>query len=171
MMRDLTRPNAKMPAYRMLQEKNIRCFTPMTCKLFVRHGKRERCMVPFIHDLLFVYETRSVLDPIVQRISTLQYRYLRGGYCLPMTVAIADMERFIYAVETVSEPRYYRPEEITPKMFHHRIRIMGGALCGYEGFLQSTRGSKVKRLLVEIPSLLTAAVEVQPEYIQILDEV
>lgn len=170
-MRDLTRPNAKIPAYRMLQEQNIRCFTPMTCKLFVRNGKRERRAVPFIHDLLFVYDTRSVLNPIVERISTLQYRYLRGAYCCPMTVPLADMERFISAVESVPTPHYYRPEEITLDMLHHRIRIMGGALSGYEGYLQSTRGSKVKRLLVEIPSLLTAAVEVAPEYIQLLDEV
>lgn len=55
-------------------------------------------------------------------------------------------------------------------MLHHRIRIVGGTLSGYEGYLQSTRGSKVKRLLVEIPSLLTAAVEVAPEYIQLLNE-
>lgn len=87
-----------------------------------------------------------------------------------MTVPLADMERFISAVESVPAPHYYRPEEITPDMLHHRIRIVGGTLSGYEGYLQSTRGSKVKRLLVEIPSLLTAAVEVAPEYIQLLNE-
>lgn len=169
-MRDLTRVNAKMPAHRMLEEKNICCFTPMTWKLFVCHGKRERRAVPFIHDLLFVYDTRQVLDPIVERVSTLQYRYLRGAYCCPMTVPKADMERFIGAVKSVPTPHYYRPEEITPDMLHHRIRIVGGALSGYEGYLLNTRGSKVKRLLVELPSLLIAAVEVVPEYIQILDE-
>ena len=169
-MRDLTRANAKMPAYRILKERNIRCFTPMTYKLFVRKGQRERRAVPFIHDLLFAYDTRSVLNSIVERVSTLQYRYQRGAYCYPMTVPQADMERFISAVESVPAPHYYRPEEITPDMLHHRIRIVGGTLSGYEGYLQSTRGSKVKRLQVEIPSLLTAAVEVAPEYIQLLNE-
>lgn len=85
-MRDLTRANAKMPAYRILKERNIRCFTPMTYKLFVRKGQRERRAVPFIHDLLFAYDTRSVLNSIVERVSTLQYRYQRGAYCCPMTV-------------------------------------------------------------------------------------
>lgn len=169
-MRDLTRANAKMPAYRILKERNIRCFTPMTYKLFVRKGQRECRAVPFIHDLLFAYDTRNVLNSIVERVSTLQYRYQRGAYCCPMTVPQADMERFISAVESVPAPHYYRPEEITPAIFHHRIRIVGGTLSGYEGYLQSTRGSKVKRLLVEIPSLLTAAVEVAPEYIQLLNE-
>ena len=38
----------------------------------------------------------------------------------------------------------------------------------YEGRLLSIRGSRVKRLIVEIPGLLVAAVEVDPEYIRLL---
>ena len=41
-------------------------------------------------------------------------------------------------------------------------------LDGYEGHLLTVRGSKVKRLLVELPHLLMASVEVEPEYIQLL---
>ena len=48
------------------------------------------------------------------------------------------------------------------------VRIVGGPLDGYEGRLLSVRGSRVKRLLVDIPNLLVAGVEVQPEYIQVL---
>ena len=47
--------------------------------------------------------------------------------------------------------KYYLPEEITPEMHNRPIRIVGGPLDGYEGTLLTTRGSKVKRLLVEIP--------------------
>lgn len=39
---------------------------------------------------------------------------------------------------------------------------------GYEGRLQKLQGSRIKRLFVELPNLLTAAVEVQPEFIQIM---
>ena len=48
------------------------------------------------------------------------------------------------------------------------IRIVGGTLDGYEGTLVTVRGSKRKRLLVEIPMLLAAAVEVEPEYVKLL---
>ena len=64
--------------------------------------------------------------------------------------------------------KYYRPEEITPAMRNRRIRIIGGPLHGYEGSLVSVRGTTVKRLLVELPMLLAAAVEVEPEFIQLL---
>jgi len=55
-------------------------------------------------------------------------------------------------------------------MLKRRIRIVGGPLDGYEGTLLTTRGSKVKRLLVEIPHLLAAGVEVNPDFIQLVDE-
>lgn len=169
-MRDLTRNNAKLPAYRMLDNLKIECFTPMVSKIVTCHGIRERKEVPYIHDLLFAHDTREVLDPIVERIPTFQYRYLRRTYRVPMTVRNEDMERFLRAVQSVESPRYYRPEEITPAMYRNRIRIIGGTLDGYEGFLLTMRGSKVKRLLVELPSLLAASVEVEPEYIELLQD-
>ena len=55
-------------------------------------------------------------------------------------------------------------------MLNRKIRIVGGPLDGYEGTLQTVRGSKVKRLLVELPGLLSVAVEVEPEYIQLVHE-
>ena len=85
-----------------------------------------------------------------------------------MTVREKDMERFIYAIESSESPRYYRLDEITPDMCRNRIRIIGGNLNGYEGNLISIRGSKVKRLLVELPGFMAAAVEVETEYIQLL---
>lgn len=167
-MRDLTRPNAKLPAYKLLDGLNIRTFTPMVWKLMLNHGKRERRQMPFIHDLLFVYASRAELDSVVETTPMLQYRYLRGGYKMPMTVRAADMQRFIHAVGFSSSPQYYRPDEVTPSMRNRRIRIIGGNLDGYEGSLITTRGSKVKRLLVEIPMLLAATVEVETEFIQLL---
>lgn len=167
-MRDLTRPNAKQPAYKLLDGMNIRTFTPMVWKLMLNHGKRERRQMPFIHDLLFVYASRAELDSVVETTPMLQYRYLRGGYKMPMTVRAADMQRFIHAVGFSSSPQYYRPDEVTPSMRNRRIRIIGGNLDGYEGSLITTRGSKVKRLLVEIPMLLAATVEVETEFIQLL---
>lgn len=159
-LRDLTRPNAKRPAYRLLEEKGIEIFTPMRWRLVERKGKRIREEVPLLHDLLFAHTTRTCMDPIVEEISTLQYRYLRGGYRKPMTVGHAEMNRFIRAVHSDDSPRYFLVEELTSAMYGRMIRIEGGPLDGYEGRLLSIRGSRVKRLIVEIPGLLVAAVEV-----------
>lgn len=62
------------------------------------------------------------------------------------------------------------PDELTLSMIGKKVRIVGGSLDGYEGRLQKLRGSRVKRLFVEIPGLFAVSVEVQPEYIQVLDK-
>lgn len=167
-MRDLKRHNAKLPAYKMLGDMNIKVFTPMVWKLRVRQGKREPQEVPFMQDLLFVHDSRRVLDPIVEMVGTLQYRYMRGGNHIPMTVKDDDMDRFIQAVEATNTPCFYTPAKITSSMLGKQVRIIGGPLDGYEGRLQKLQGSRVKRLFVELPGLLTAAVEVEPEYIQLV---
>lgn len=167
-MRDLKRSNAKQPAYKLLAELKIKCFTPMVWKMFISKGKRILKEVPFMQDLLFVYESRRVLDPIVERIATLQYRFVKGGKCMPMTVRTEDMNRFIKAVSAMEHPNFYTPEEIKPSMIGKKVRIVGGPLDGYEGYLQKIQGSKVKHLFVELPNVLAAAVEVDPEYIQVL---
>ena len=124
-MRDLKRGNAKQPAYKLLSELKIRFFTPMVWKLIVRQGKRIRLQVPFMPDLLFVYDSRKVLDPIVERIATLQYRFVKGGNHQPMTVRNEDMERFIRAVDAINNPCYYTPEEIKSSMIGKKVRIVG----------------------------------------------
>ena len=46
--------------------------------------------------------------------------------------------RFIWAVEPVELPHYYRPDEITPEMYTRRIRIIGGQLNDCEDGLITT---------------------------------
>ena len=167
-MRDLKRANAKVPAYKLLEEMKMEVFVPMKWHLVTRKGIRIREEVPFIQDLLFVHETQDNLDAIVEKTPTLQYRWLCNTWREPMVVVDADMERFIRAVNATESPKYYLPEEITPAMYGRRIRIVGGPLNEYEGSLLTTRGSKVKRLLVELKGFLAVGVEVDPEYIQLI---
>ena len=168
-MRDLKRPNAHLPAYKLLESLGVTYYTPMHWVLTTRGAQKKREYRPFIPDLLFVHETRQNLDAIVSKTPTLQYRFVKGGaYQEAMVVPEAEMNRFMHAVGSVGNPRYYLPSEITSDMCKRRIRIVGGNMDGYEGKLLSVRGSRVKRLLVELSTYLVAAVEVNPEYIQLL---
>lgn len=167
-MRDLKRRHAKLPAYKLFENLKVSYFTPMVHRLVVVNGKRIDQEVPFMPDLLFVKDTREHLDLIVESNPKLQYRYKIGVQHTPIIVPTAEMERFIYAVESSENPKYYSLNEVTSEMINRKIRIIGGKLDGYTGTLVTTRGSKVKRLLVELPSLLAASVEVEAEYIQLV---
>lgn len=69
-----------MPSYLLINnssDEHIEVFTPMQWRLSLKNGKRIREEVPFMQDLLFVHDTREVLDQFVRKIPTLQYRYLK----------------------------------------------------------------------------------------------
>ena len=86
-----------------------------------------------------------------------------------MQVREDEMQAFMRAVSSDAPFHYFKPEEVSPAMYGKKIRIVGGTLDGLEGRLMSRRGSKVRRLLVDMGGLLSAGVEVEPEYIQLVD--
>lgn len=169
-LRDLKRRNSSRPGYIDLGERGFEVFTPLRWEVVEKAGRRTRRQVPVVADLLFVRSLKADLDPVVELIPTLQYRY-RRGYSVnePMTVRDIDMDRFIKAVGCVTDIRYYTIDEITPEMYGKEIAVVGGPFDGYTGRLLYVRGSRKRRLIVEIPGFIAAAVEVQPEYIQYLN--
>jgi len=166
-LRDFKKWNAKTPAYKELPRLGIRCFTPMRWIVSTKHNVRKREYVPVIQNLLFAYDVREILDPIIAKCNSLQYQYKRGcGSSTPMTVPDSEMERFIDAVSNDPFPIYYSPDELTSDMLGREIVVNGGPLDGYRGRLVKIQGSKKRRLVVEVKGFIAAAVEVSPDYIQ-----
>lgn len=168
-MRDLKRRNANTLAIHELANAGLEVFTPMVQMIMTIGGRRQRRDVPVIQDLLFVHEAKAVLDSYVEIYPTLQYRYQLGKTINePMTVRLEEMDRFMFAVNNSETTLYYKPGELTREMYGRNVRIVGGVLDTFEGRLLSVRGMRKRRLLIELPNLITAAVEVRPEFIQIL---
>lgn len=166
-MRDLKRSNALNPAWKVLNDKEFEVFTPMHWKLSSQGGRKKRLYVPVVPDLLFVHSDKATLEMEVKRTPTLQFRFIKGYGGKPMTVRDSDMQRFIYAVTNSPSVHYYAPSEINPGIKGKEVRIIGGPLNGFEGTVVSVKGSRIKRLIVEIPNMITAGVEVNPEFIEI----
>lgn len=168
-LRDLKRPNAKTMAWQELSERGFEVFTPMTQVVRETGGKRRRIEIPAVPDLLFVHSTRERLDPVVASIPTLQYRFVKGAPAgTAMTVDDSSMDRFVRAVSGSADTRYFNAGEITPSMIGREVRVIGGPLDGFTGNLLSVRGLRSRRLIVDLHGFLSAAVEVAPEFIQII---
>lgn len=168
-MRDLRRRNCNTLTIHELAKAGVEVFTPMTQMVMTIGGRRQRREVPVIQDLLFVHESKDALDPLVEVYPNLQYRYMLGKTkSEPMTVRESDMERFIFAVSNTETPIFYKPGELTSTMYGKSVRIVGGLLNDYSGRLLSVKGMRKRRLIVELPGFISAAVEVQPEFIQIV---
>lgn len=172
-LRDLARPNAKRPAYKVLQEMPEMegdVFVPLKQHVFIEQGKRVVRFIPYMPDLVFVHKSREELDPIVRKMNLLQYRYVRGGKQYEaLTVRHEVMERFIKAVEQTDNVEYYNFDEVSPRLYGQRVCIIGGRLNGFTGRLMSKRGSKVKRLIIDLEECqLSAVIQVASEYIQLM---
>lgn len=170
-MRDLKRRNSNSLAVHELTKAGLEVFTPMTQMIMNIGGSRQRRVVPVIQDLLFVRETKTTLDSIVERLPKLQYRYQVGKTMAePMTVRDEEMEHFIYAINNTETPIYYLPGELTRAMYGKTVRIVGGLLNNYEGHLLSIKGKRKRYLIIELQNFIAAAIEVQPEFIQVLKQ-
>lgn len=169
-LRDLTRPIAKLPGYLQLSQQGFEVFTPMKWTIREAGGKRQRIEIPVIHDLLFVHTTREKLDPVIDKTNTLQYRFSRGQiYRQPMTVPEQEMEQFMAAVRSTDQPVFYTPAEVSRLSFGKKIKLIcEGVLNGYEGELIAVRGGRKKKMLVRLPGLLAVEYEVSPDYIQFI---
>lgn len=168
-LRDLRRANARISGFEELKGLGLQVFTPTVTRIVTVRGQRVKRTEPVLRDLLFVYSSRETLDPVIAARPSLQYRFVRGGgYCEPLTVPDRQMEPFMAAAGATPAPRYFMPGEITEDMRGREVRIVGGPLDGYSGRLLSVRGTRRRRLLVEIPGLMAVAAEVMPEFVQLL---
>lgn len=158
-LRDLRRHNARRLAYEDLEEEGFDVFVPLTWRSYFKNGLETKRQVPAVGGLLFVHSARVDLDPVINKMGTLQYRYVRGGgYCVPMTVRDSEMENFIAIARASVEPCYYKPGEVTPGMVGSTVRIVGGPLDGKVGKLMKVRGTSNRRLYVEVPGVVGLSV-------------
>lgn len=166
-LRDLKRPNARTMAWQQLTDLGFTVFTPLKWVTTTVGSTRQRRQTPVVPDLLFVRTTRTLLDPIINTTPTLQYRFARGVQATPITIPSPQMDTFISAAASAPDTKYYLPSELTPAMIGRSVRIIGGPLEGRTGTLLALRGTRTRRLLISLPGLLTAAVTVAPQFIQL----
>lgn len=162
-LRDLRRSNAKVRAYEMLSEEDFEVYTPMKRVTAKINGRKAVAEFPFIPDLVLVHSCYDELRTMVDKIPLLQFRFVKGGSGMPLTVGDFEMERFIHATNDAATVEYYAPGEIKPGMIGKKVRITGGRLAGEEMTLLKRQGSRKKRAIVELPNLCTAVVELKEE--------
>lgn len=153
-----------------LEQHDIRCFVPMRMSA-VRHrdGNISTELIPAVHNLIFVYSTKDLLQQVKQEIPFIQYLTRREkDRNVPITVPEADMQRFISVTETYnSEITFVKPEDIrlekgTP------VKVLGGPFDGTEGIFVKVKGLRNRRVVIMVKNLLGAAIEVKPDLLQVL---
>ena len=147
------------------------CFVPLRYELVKVNGKKERQLVPAIPGMVFIKE----FDTLEKMKDYFQHRkervFLRKSTFSNredyLTVSDHDMENFMAITEKAGERiTYYEPGEIQLRP-GDRIRVNGGLYDGREGIIMRVKGKRRKQLVVSIPGVLIASVEMEPDLVEL----
>lgn len=147
----------------------LEAFVPLRYEVKRVKKQKQRTLVPAIAGLMFVKGTE---DEVKDYISNAHYTiFIRKSTFSNkeeyLTIPLRAMENFIAVTEDhEAHITYFRPEEIKLQP-GDQIRIKGGIYDGKEGTVMRIKGKRNKHLVVQIPGILIAAVELSPELIEL----
>ena len=146
----------------------LEAFVPLTYEVKTKKGQKYRALVPAMSRLLFVKGTLEEVKDYIQHAHYVVYiqKSTFSNKEEYLTVPNKAMEDFITVTENhEAHVTYFRPEEISLQQ-GDRIRVKGGLYDGREGIIMRIKGRRNKHLVVQIPGMLVAAVELSPEIVE-----
>lgn len=147
----------------------LEAFVPLKYVVKTVRGQKQRALVPALSKLLFVKGTLEEVKDYIQHAHYVVFirKSTFSNKEKYLTVSTKAMEDFIAVTENREEQvTYFRPEEISLQE-GDQIRIKGGLYDGREGIIMRIKGKRNKHLVVQIPGMLLAAVELSPEMIEL----
>ena len=155
-----------------LRKAGFRSHVPMKYEVKTVRRQEQRTMVPAITGLIFVRATEEALKEYIRHKSRESIYMRKSTFSNKqdyLTVPDYAMERFIEFTNIRQEKiTYFKPEELNLKE-GEKIRIKGGIYDGYEGTILRFKGKRNKHLVVQIPGVIIAAVELEPELVEPLN--
>jgi transcription antitermination factor NusG len=154
-----------------LRQAGFRSYVPMKYEVKTVRRQKQRTMVPAITGLIFARGSEEALKEYIQHQSRESIYMRKSTFSNKqdyLTVADYAMERFIEFTNIQQENiSFFRPEELNLKE-GETIRIKSGLYNGYEGTILRIKGKRNKHLVVQIPGVIIAAVEIEPEVVELI---
>ena len=164
-----TSPQKELKVRDDVRRYGLEAFVPLQYEVKRQRRQEQRALVPAISGLMFA---KGTLDEIKEYISHSHFTvYIKKSTFSNkedyLTVPTKAMENFIaVTVNHEANISYFKPEEIKLQA-GDKIRVKGGIYDGKEGVIMRIKGKRNKHLVVQIPGLLVAAVEMTPELIEL----
>lgn len=156
-----------------LRRANLDCFVPLRYTVKTIKGVKKRLMLPAISGLIFI---KGNLEDLQERIRfNKNALYLRKSTFSNkedyLTIPDAVMQNFIAVASKADENiTYFTPDEIKLQP-GDKIRVNGGYFDGREGVIMRVKGKRKKQFVVSIPGVIYAAVELEPEMIELPEKI
>lgn len=142
-----------------LDSRAVENFLPMQYKVVGAGRQKVRKLLPLVHNLIFIHSTKSVIDEI-KTTTTFPIRYLmfrQGAQSSPIVVPDEQMRNFIRVAGTYDDQLIFISQEEVPMEKGDRVRILSGPFAGVEGIYVRLKGSRSRRVVVQIPGIMSIA--------------
>ena len=147
----------------------LEAFVPLKYEVRTIKRQKRRALVPAMAGLMFIKGTMDELKDYIRNHAHYPVYMRKSNFSNKaeyLTVPTHAMENFIAVTEQQEERiTFFRPEEIKLQE-GETIRIKGGLYNGREGIIMRIKGKRNKHLVVQIPGILIAAVELSPKMIE-----
>lgn len=147
----------------------LEAFVPLRYEVRTIKHQKHRALVPAMAGLMFIKGTEDELKDYIRNHAHYPVYMKKSNFSNKeeyLTVTTKAMENFIAVTEQQEERiTFFRPDEIKLQEGEN-IRIKGGLYNGREGIIMRIKGKRNKHLVVQIPGILIAAVELNPEMIE-----
>ncbi|MDR2085148.1 MAG: UpxY family transcription antiterminator [Bacteroidales bacterium] len=161
----------EMKLKKILDENNIENFIPLQNKLIVKNNKKQRQLIPAIHNLIFVNATKSDIDDLKQQLATtipIKYFFDKNTNN-PMIIPSFQMNSFIKLSRTYDDGLIYMNASKVVFKKGEKVRIIDGPFKGIEG--QYMRVQNDRRVVIAIEGIMAVATAfVHPSQVQRLDD-
>ena len=151
----------------------LEAFVPLKYHIKTIKRQKHRALVPAMPGLMFAKGTLDELQEYIQNHAHFNVYLRKSTFSNKedyLTVRNKDMEDFIAATEDhEAHITYFRPDEINLQA-GDRIRVKGGIYDGKEGIVMRIKGKRNKHLVVQIPGMLVAAIEIEPELVELKED-
>ena len=152
-----------------LRRASYECYVPLRYAVKTVKGVKKRLMLPAISGLIFI---KGSLEDLQEKI-----KFNKNALCLRkstfsnkedyLTIPDAVMQNFIAVASKADENiTYFTPDEIKLQP-GDKIRVNGGYFDGCEGVIMRVKGKRKKQFVVSIPGIVYAAVELEPDMVEI----
>jgi len=152
------------------RNQGLEAFVPVMYAYQTIRGQKQRRLIPALSGYIFVKATTVELQDFFakSRYNLFPRKSTFTNKNDFLTVPNHDMENFIAVTECSKEQiTYFKPDEIVLQT-GDKIRIQGGIYDGREGIVMRIKGKRNKHLVVQIPGVIVAAVELKPDMVSLL---
>ena len=152
-----------------LDSRGVRNFFPCAMNTYSVVSVRSVKLVPVVHNLVFVYATRSEVDEMKSTVgASLPIRYIMDRETRqPIIIPEVQMRSFIAVAGNYDEQVVYLDPSVVSMKKGDRVRVTGGIFEGVEGEFVRIKGDR--RVVVSIQGVMAVATAfIHPSLIELI---